>query len=147
MATEIATTVDIAATADRVWEVLTDFPACPAWNPFITRITGAPTVGAKLHTFLKPPGGRGMAFKPTLLAADAPRELRWLGRLLVPGLFDGEHRFRIEEIGPGRVRLHQSESFRGVLVPLLLRFLEKGTRQGFEAMNAALKARAESPSA
>ena len=143
MTRRIATTVDISATADRVWEILTDFDAYPAWNPFITRIAGPLTVGARLDAFLKPPGSRGMGFKPTLLAAEAPRELRWLGYLFVPGLFDGEHSFRIEEIAAGRVRLHHEESFRGLLAPLLLRLLETGTRAGFEAMNQSLQLRAE----
>ena len=143
MTREITTAVDVAATPARVWEVLTDFPAYPEWNPFITRIAGDLTPGGTLDAFMRPEGSRGMGFKPTLVAADAPRELRWLGHLLVPGLFDGEHRFWIEEIGPGRSRLHHSERFTGVLAPLLLRFLEKGSRAGFESMNAALKERAE----
>lgn len=143
MTREIATTVDVDATPDRVWEVLTDFPAYPEWNPFITRIAGELSPGQKLDVTMRPEGSRGMGFKPTLLVADAPRELRWLGRLLVPGIFDGEHLFRVEEIGPGRTRLNQFERFTGVLAPLLLLFLEKGSRAGFESMNAALKRRSE----
>jgi len=37
-----------------------------------------------------------MTFRPTILKAEPNRELRWLGHLLVPGLFDGEHIFTIE---------------------------------------------------
>jgi hypothetical protein len=71
--------------------------------------------------------------------------LRWLGQLVVPGVFDGEHRFRLEPLGPDRVRFVQEERFTGLLAPLILRFIERGTRQGFEAMNSALKLRAEQP--
>jgi len=39
-----------------------------------------------------------MTFRPTILKAEPERELRWLGRLLLPGLFDGEHVFEIEQI-------------------------------------------------
>ena len=35
--------------------------------------------------------------------------------LVVSGIFDGEHRFLIEEAGPGRVRFVQSERFGGIL--------------------------------
>ena len=87
-----------------------------------------------------------MRMRPTVLAAKRPQELRWLGHLGVPGLFDGEHRFRIEPLGTDRVRFVQEERFSGLLAPLVLRFVERGTRQGFEAMNQALKARAEQPS-
>jgi len=84
-----------------------------------------------------------MQLRPTLLAAAPSQELRWLGQLGVPGLFDGEHRFRIEPLGTNRVRFVQEERFTGLLAPLVLRFIESGTRRGFEAMNQALKVRAE----
>ena len=45
-----------------------------------------------------------MTFKPTVLVAEGPKELRWLGRLLLPGMFDGEHSFRIHA-GEEGVRL------------------------------------------
>jgi hypothetical protein len=44
-----------------------------------------------------------------------------------------------------RVRFIQEERFAGLLTPIILRFAEHGTRQSFEAMNRALKARAEQP--
>src|SRR4051812_43292780 len=62
------------------------------------------------------PGGRGMTFRPTVLEAVPGHRLRWLGRLLVPGLFDGEHTFAIKPLSKGRVRLVQQETFRGLLV-------------------------------
>lgn len=145
MPSHLKSEIEIQASPERVWDVLTDFAAYPAWNPFIPRIAGAVEVGARLETRLQPPGGRGMSFRPTVLAADPAKELRWVGRLGVPGLFDGEHRFGIESLGPDRVRFVQEERFAGLLTPLVLRFLERGTRQGFEAMNQALKARAEQP--
>jgi hypothetical protein len=84
-----------------------------------------------------------LTFRPTVLAVQPARELRWLGRFLIPGLFDGEHQFEIHPLGPGRVRFVQQERFTGVLVPLLARNLDDHTLRGFNAMNAALKARAE----
>ncbi len=146
MAKHLRAEIEIDAPAERVWEVLTDFPSFPSWNPFVRRISGKVETGARLTTYLVPPGGRGMSFKPVVRAAEANRELRWLGRLLIPGLFDGEHAFLIEPLGPGRVRFIQQERFTGALVPLFSRSLDRGTRQGFEEMNRALKARAEQPS-
>jgi hypothetical protein len=84
-----------------------------------------------------------MRFSPVVLAAEAGRELRWLGRLLVPELFDGEHSFVIERLAEGKVRFQQSERFSGMLVGLFRASLERETRRGFEEMNRALKARAE----
>ena len=146
MASRLHSETAIQASPERVWEVLTDFRAYPEWNPFIPRITGALEAGSRLDVQLQPPGGRGVRMRPTVQAAEPPRELRWLGHLGIPGLFDGEHRFRIEAAGTDRVRFIQEERFTGLLAPLVLRFVERGTRQGFEAMNQALKARAEQPS-
>ena len=71
------------------------------------------------------------------------RELRWIGHLGTRGIFDGEHRFRIEPMGSDRVRFVQEERFSGVLAPLIMRFIRDSTMQGFAEMNAALKTRAE----
>ncbi len=141
-ANAITSQIEIDAPAATVWAILMDFPAYPEWNHFIRQISGQPKVGARIEARLQPPGGRAMTFKPTVLVAEPDREFRWLGKLFVKGLFDGEHVFRIEPLGPDRVRFVQQESFAGVLVPLL-----KGTlgqaEEGFRQMNAALKVRAE----
>src|SRR5437870_334548 len=77
---------------------------------------------------------------------DVPnRELRWLGRLGLPRLFDGEHIFQIEPLGPTRTRFIQRERFRGLLVPLMARSLNRDARRGFEEMNHALQARVHVP--
>jgi hypothetical protein len=125
--------------------VLADLDNYPRWNPFIPRIVGTLAAGERLEVRLTPPGGGGMTFRPTVLIATPGRELRWLGHLLVRGLFDGEHRFALEPIGAGWVRFVQEERFTGLLVPLFARSLDGPTRAGFEAMNRALKDRAEAP--
>jgi hypothetical protein len=137
------TEIDIDTSAVRVWDTLTDPAAYPIWNPFISRLVGSLTPGSRLEVRLEPPGGRPMTFRPTVLAVEPGRELRWMGRLLMPGLFDGEHIFKIHQIDAERVRFVQEEHFSGLLVPLLATSLDKHTRAGFEAMNSALKCRAE----
>jgi hypothetical protein len=57
-------------------------------------------------------------------------------------VFDGEHAFLIEPIGPGRVRLTQTERFTGVLVPFFRGQLHDNTLPQFHAMNEALARRA-----
>jgi hypothetical protein len=139
---ELRADIDIDATPERVWEVLADFPAYPEWNPFITSIAGRPEPGSTLEVRIAPPGAQARTFKPRVLVAEPGRELRWLGRVLTAGIFDGEHRLRIEPIDDSRVHFVQAERFRGVLVPLFGSTLEK-TARGFTAMNEALKRRAE----
>lgn len=137
----IDTDVEIAAPPLRVWNVLTDFARFPEWNPFIVRIDGSPEPGARLRVEIKPPGRSAMAFSPTVLAARPGKELRWRGRLLLPGIFDGEHAFELEQRG-NICAFRQSERLTGLLVPLLGGALA-ATERGFQAMNIALKKRAE----
>lgn len=136
--------ITIDATQDQVWAVLTDFAAYPSWNPFITQISGPLEVGRKLTVRMQPPGGRGATFRPTVQAAEPGRHLAWLGRLLIPGLFDGAHEFVLSGTTDGRTHLLQRETFRGVLVVLFGRTLTQ-TSTGFDQFNQALKTRVEKP--
>ena len=139
----IDTHLEIGTPAHRVWEVLTDFEAYPFWNPFIVKLAGAARTGERLNVAIRPPGRRAMTFRPNVLVADPERELRWLGRVILPRLFDGEHVFTIAPLTTGRVRFSQRETFRGLLVPLMPPSMWDSTRRGFEGMNDALKRRAE----
>jgi hypothetical protein len=143
MVRSISHTIEIDAAPETVWRELADTRSYPDWNPFIRRLDGELREGARLEVEITPPDGRAMTFKPKVLAAEPGRELRWLGHLLVRGLFDGEHRFEIEPLEGGRSRLTQSERFTGLLVRPLGGGLGK-TERGFEAMDQALKARIES---
>jgi len=138
----IETEIDINAPTAQVWALLTDFARMPSWNPFIKSISGNLAQGAQLSVHITPPGSSGMRFKPTILSVRPERELRWLGHLLVPGIFDGEHYFLLEPIGDTRTRLTQGEKFSGLLVGLFGSALA-ATSAGFKAMNTALKQQAE----
>ena len=140
---ELRAEIEIQASAERVWQLLTDFANFPEWNPFIRWAKGEAKASARLEVHIKPSGASGMTFKPIVLKAEPQHELRWLGRLLLPGLFDGEHIFTIETLGANHVRFTQREIFTGLLVPILARGLDSNTRRGFEEMNQALKVRAE----
>ncbi len=141
---ELRAEIEIGAPAERVWASLTDFASFPEWNPFLRNIRGKLEVGAKLEVVLGASGTRGIMFRPTVKKVVPNRELRWLGRLGICGLFDGEHIFELTTVAPNRVRLVQRELFRGLLVPVLWRSLERDTRRGFEEMNRALRDRATS---
>ncbi len=139
----ISATVDIAATPQQVWAVLADLDAYPQWNPFIRSASGQVAEGATLTLRLVPAQGRAMTFRPKVLAAEPGLLLRWIGRLIMPGLFDGTHQFALEDMG-GHTRLTQSETFRGVLVPVTGKIITQ-TEADFRALNQALKRRAERP--
>ncbi|TVQ11870.1 MAG: SRPBCC domain-containing protein [Balneolaceae bacterium] len=140
---ELITSITIDAPPAVVWNILTDFDAYPAWNPFILSFGGKPAAGERFSVTIRQPGSKPMTFKPVCLKMDENREFRWLGHLLFMGLFDGEHIFELEPLPDGGTKLVQRERFSGILVPLLWKQLDTSARQGFEMMNEKLKERAE----
>jgi hypothetical protein len=142
MGWEIQAQVDIYAPSETVWKVLMDFDSYPSWNPFIRKVNGRAEVGSKLRARLEPPTGRGMTFRPTVTTLKPREAFGWLGRLGLPGVFDGAHRFELEPLGGARTRFVQSERFDGILAGLLKRSIRDRTLAGFEAMNRALAERA-----
>ena len=140
---ELYTEIEINASAEQVWQLLTDFANMDKWNPFIARASGQVKPGERLEIYLNLPDGFGMTIKSTLTKVESNRELRWLGDPIVPGIFNGEHIFTIAPLSPDRVRFIHREEFRGWLVPLILRMVGKKIKRGFEAMNQALKVEAE----
>ena len=139
----IETSIKIDAPPNVVWDHLTDFARMPEWNPFIRAISGPLQIGGRLAVRIAPPGKSEMTFKPTVIALRDARELRWLGRFLIPGLFDGEHYLLLAADGTDQTTTFtQGETFSGVLVGPLGGTLS-ATESGFKAMNEALKLRAE----
>lgn len=143
MAKEIKSEILIHASPEKVWAVLTDFSNYPNWNPFIKSIKGEMKVGNKITARIEPPESNGMTFKPTVLAFETYKELRWMGHLLFSGLFDGEHTFQLIDNGNGTTTFKQSEHFKGILVPFFNKSLDNNTTNGFRQMNQKLKEMAE----
>ncbi|MGJ1498699.1 SRPBCC family protein [Sphingobacterium spiritivorum] len=141
MAKEIKTEIVIHATPEKIWKILTDFENYVQWNSFITSITGEVEKGNKIVVRIKPPNGKGMTFKPTILTKTDNKELSWRGKLLFKGLFDGTHIFELINNGDGTTTFIQSERFSGIFVCL---FNLQKTRNGFNEMNKKLKEIAES---
>jgi len=140
---ELHTEVDIDATPAIVWNILTDLVHYQEWNPFIVESSGDVAVGSKLVNRMQPPGGKARIFKPIVTAVEPTQTFEWLGRLGVPGVFDGRHRFELEPTPSGGTRVVHTEQFQGVLVRPMRTSLDTHTLAGFEAMNTALKTRAE----
>ncbi len=135
---EIKTSIQIEASPETIWQVLTNFKAYPDWNPFITFAEGDFKEGEKVKIT-----AGGMDFKPEILTYSESKELKWLGKFLFRGLFDGEHSFEIIDNGDGTCTFIQEEKFRGLLVGLFAKKLDTKTKSGFEEMNLKLKQRCE----
>lgn len=144
MAKEISTSIVINSSPSVIWEILMNFDNYPNWNPYILSISGNSKVGEQIEAKIQPPDAKAMIFKPLVLVNEYEKEFKWLGKLWVKGIFDGEHRFQLIDNQNGTTTFIQSEKFKGILVPLLKKMLDQKTLKGFIGMNEALKLRAES---
>lgn len=134
---ELKTTIKIEATPQKVWNVLTDFENYKNWNPFVKSIIGDVKVGNNIKVELQ-----GMTFKPEVLNFTKNQEFRWKGKLGMKGIFDGEHYFKLNEENGVTLFTH-GELFSGILVALFKKKLLGETKDGFIAMNQALKRECE----
>lgn len=140
---DVEATTSIDSPAERCWQILTDTAAYPEWNPFIRRLDGAIVDGSSIEVELHLEGRPARTMTPRIVAVTPGSSFEWAGRVGVPGLLDGRHRFLVRDVGDGRSQLVHSERLSGALVPAFRRMLTVRTPAAFVAMNAALKDRAE----
>ncbi|KQQ03889.1 MULTISPECIES: SRPBCC domain-containing protein [unclassified Rathayibacter] len=140
MSIVLATTVDIIATPEEVWEVLSDFSAYGEWSNF-SRVDGTAELGSTLRMRMRMPG---FWFSSTVTAVDEARELQWSATLLSAGLFLGEHSFVLSVTDDGGTRVHNTETFSGALTgPFTGLFAKNHGDGGYAAFNQSLKRRVE----
>lgn len=141
---QLDASIEIEATPERVWVVLTDFARYPEWNPFITEAAGDLREGARLKVTLKVPSTRPVTFRPRVLAVCPNQEITWRGVTGLRGLYDGVHTLSIEPLEEGRCRFRTHEDVTGVLSPFM-EGITRRTQLGFEMLVRAVKQRAEAP--
>lgn len=141
---EVYTEINIRSTAETVWQILTTFEDYATWNPFIKKVEGKAQKGNQIEIHIFPPGLKSMRLNPTITELIFCRKLQWQGKFLFPGILDGEHSFIIKELADLSIRLIQKEYYSGLLIPFSKKQLKNNTKQGFNLMNQAIKAKAES---
>lgn len=135
---QLDTQIEIKASAKKVWDILLDFNSYPDWNPFITSITGNPEVGQRLVARIA-----NMTIKPKVIDVNPGIRFSWQGSLGIKGIFDGHHQFDISKNENGTITLRHYEHFNGILVRAFKKMLQTDTKEGFNAMNEAIKTEAE----
>ena len=139
----IETEIIINATPEKVWQILMDHKEYRNWNPFIKEISGDTQPEKHLSVCIQLAGKKPMEFSPVVLINSTETEFRWKGHLFVKGLFDGEHYFKLEDIGLNQTKFIHGENFSGLVSGVLLKMIGDDTLNGFQSMNEALKIEAE----
>lgn len=135
--------IDIRATRIHVWDVLTDLASHNDWNPNV-QVEEAPAqleVGAQARLCAAPGTPQERIFTVEIMHVTAPSVLEWQGG--EPGVFQGIHRFELQEQGASQTRLVNSESFSGDMAAAVLEMSRAALMEEFSAFNEALKRRVE----
>jgi hypothetical protein len=140
---EIRTEIAINATPAQVWDVLTDFPRYPEWNPFVLEVKGAVRQNAMIRYRFEMPRGVRIWTPATVLKFEPESELRFSANFLTPTVFRGDHYFAIQRTGQTGVIFHHGEVISGLLFPVVQLILQNLGPRMFHALNGALKQRTE----
>ena len=139
---QITATVEITATPEHVWAVLTDLASYSQWHPVFRSVTGQLAAGSKLTITTTPPDGRPMTVKVKVLIAEPGRELRWVSKLL--GIPISKRTFLLSPIDGG-TSLVQAATYHGLgggrgraMTKVIGRI-----QDSFVAINEAIKQQAE----
>ena len=137
------TTFPIDASADTVWDVLTDFERYPEWNPSLPSISGELQPGSTVSLTLAMPGRPSAKVKARFGDVEPGRRLTWHGNVGADWLFAGTREFVIDPQEDGSVLFTHVEDVRGVLFPLFRAFMGSAIQRHHDALNVALTERAE----
>ncbi len=138
----IHTEIEIAASPEKVWGILSDFDSFGSWNPFISKVDGKLGEDEKIKIDVELKGSRTLKLNAIISKVVPNKELVWGGGLPF-GLFTGEHFYRIEKLGEDTVRFIHGENFTGLLVRFIWGAKGKQIGAAYVALNEALKKRAE----
>ncbi len=139
----IETKIMVDSTPEKIWSVLTNFKEYENWNPFMIKIIGDAKLGSKIEVQIQTVKGKKRTYKPIITKFEINKELRWKGKSLLPGIFDGERIFIIEKSAHNKVSFLHKEIFKGLGVKLIGSKLDEDLIESFKKMNIALKTRAE----
>src|SRR5690554_1023650 len=96
----------IEASPESIWEILTDAPRYPEWDPGVERIEGRIAPGEKITAFNKLSPGRAFPVKVTEF--EPGRKMTWTGGMPL-GLFKGERTFTLTPQDNGSVEFTVQE--------------------------------------
>lgn len=139
----IETNIVIDSTPQKVWNILTNFKEYELWNPFMTKVVGDANLGSKIEVNIKTMNGKERTYYPIITKCNTNSELRWKGKSILPGVFDGERIFILERSVDDKVSFSHKEIFSGLGVKFVGNKLDENLRDSFVRMNEALKIRAE----
>ncbi len=139
----IEKTLEIDAPAEIVWEVISDLPRYPQWNPFClecrsTLVPGDP-IDMKVKLMAKP-----QAQREWMIGCEPGRGFSYRMQPVPMGALSSFRSHEIEATGAATARYRSYFHLKGWMKFVVLGLFRSKLEDGFAGMSAAIKARAES---
>ncbi len=115
---ECGVQLNIRASAESIWKILTDAAGYARWNSTVASMEGEIAEGSRFK--LKVPG-EARTFIPRVSGVVAGRRMTWTGGF--SPVFKGVRTFMLEPRGDGATDFTMREHFSGLLLPLVGRQL------------------------
>ncbi|MCC6763779.1 MAG: SRPBCC domain-containing protein [Deltaproteobacteria bacterium] len=139
----ITQTLDVAAPAATVWQVVTDLDRYPQWNPFVVACRSTLEPGTPIAMRVRVLPFLAQPQRETIFEHVPGRCLRYGIHPLPLGALASERSHVVESAGEEHSRYVSRFELRGWLAPVVATLLGGRLERGFAAMSAGIKARAE----
>lgn len=138
----IYTDIEIDATAEQVWSVLTDTASYKDWATFLVDIQGEIKDGNKITVVfqINPEKEKRTTIDHTISVVEGT-VFYWAEK--GPGGITDNHHFKVEPLSNGKTRFIQSDELKGGLTWLMGGNLSKMYGKGYQAFNRKLKTEVE----
>ena len=141
---EIKTEIDISAPPAKVWDIITNINDWQKWSPIINASQGESNIGSKLSITMisKEEGKDGPKYNPVITELKEPNYFAWQAHMMAGFIFTNGKIIELKETSTG-THLTHTETFKGLMVPLMGGHIENGVPPMLNSMNQALKDIAE----
>lgn len=142
MAYRIEHRIGIAAPPEVIWEILADIEGWAHWNPIYPAASGVIRIGEQLVLTQSLPGQKPEVIRPRIIDWVPLEQLHWAntagGRLMNTLRY-----LEIEKLDEDACIFSNGEIFAGMFGPMIAKRMRQPFKDGFAALNEAMKLRAE----
>lgn len=131
------TYVEINASAETVWQLISDPQKIASWNPMVKNLVGKIAVGEAITL-----QGDSGELHATVQEIKAGQKIVWGGNSPMPGVKFLRTQ-TLERIAPGRVRYTNREELTSLLAALMFPLAKSSLVETYRKINSAIKNAAE----
>ena len=135
--------VDINASPEEVWRVLTDFENYEQWNPLAVRCATSLVPGEPIDMWVRLGPGPLRKQREWVRTCTPGQEFSYTMKPVPPGALRSLRTQQLSDLGDGRTRYTAHFEVRGWLSPVVQLLFGRALKHGFDGVAAGLKTQAE----